>query len=243
MNNLGLSPIFLVNRDPTETAAVISQFPDLDLRALETVEQVKVELEALEKKGTRLAAGTGAIPSIEPQTDAEKNVYEVAKAAFSYPYKTAGEPEDSFISLPSKPTFLGTLSLPPFPHFRADTPLSLSLCYPLRTLLLPGSLSFFAFPQSPFSPARRNGLQAPHDPHAHHRRGQGMEDDLRCRGRSRGLLRFVVFTSSAPVPFFPTTLTSSISSSVLSLGCEQSKRNSGLASRYRWRSGRQEGRC
>jgi hypothetical protein len=112
MNQLGAAPIFLINRDPTETAAIIAQFPDLDLRALETVKQVEEELAALEGKGIRLAAGTGAIPSIEPQSDAEKNVYEVAKAAFSYPYKSGSTADDGFISLPAKPTFLGA-SKPP----------------------------------------------------------------------------------------------------------------------------------
>ncbi|GAA6003487.1 hypothetical protein JCM10207_000355 [Rhodosporidiobolus poonsookiae] len=108
MNSIGLSPIYLINRDASETAAIVAQFPDLDLRPLETVEQVQQELEATEKQGIRLAAGTGAIPSIEPQTDAEKNVYEVAKRVFEWPYrpKTGKPAEDGVISLPSKPVFL-----------------------------------------------------------------------------------------------------------------------------------------
>lgn len=110
MNEIGLSPIYLVNRDASETKSIISQFPTLDLRALETVEQVKEELEALEKSGIRLCAGTGAIPSIEPATEAEKNVYEVAKAAFSYPYKGDASTQAGFLALPSKPTFLGMSS-------------------------------------------------------------------------------------------------------------------------------------
>ncbi|GAA5953691.1 hypothetical protein JCM10213_000569 [Rhodosporidiobolus nylandii] len=107
MNNIGLSPIFLINRDASETASIVAQFPDLDLRPLESVEQVQQELSSLEAKGVKLCAGTGAIPSIEPATAEEKNVYAVAKAAFEWPYKPEStQGEAGFLSLPQKPTFL-----------------------------------------------------------------------------------------------------------------------------------------
>ncbi|GAA6030614.1 hypothetical protein JCM8097_006237 [Rhodosporidiobolus ruineniae] len=107
MNELGLSPIFLINRDDEETASIVAQFPDLDLRPLTSVDQAQSELKSLEEKGIRLAAGTGAIPSIEPQTDAEKNVYEVAKAVFEWEYKPEGvQTKAGSLALPPKPTFL-----------------------------------------------------------------------------------------------------------------------------------------
>ncbi|GAA6003501.1 hypothetical protein JCM10207_000363 [Rhodosporidiobolus poonsookiae] len=108
VNSIGLWPIYLINRDASETAAIVAQFPDLDLRLLETVEQVQQELGGAEKQGIRLAAGTGAIPSIEPQTNTEKNIYKVAKRVFEWPYRPeTGKPaKDGFISLPSKPVFL-----------------------------------------------------------------------------------------------------------------------------------------
>ncbi|GAA5852000.1 hypothetical protein JCM8547_000123 [Rhodosporidiobolus lusitaniae] len=107
MNELGLSPIFLVNRDPVETAAIIAQFPALNLRALTSVEEAEKELDELESRGVKLAAGTGAIPSIEPQTEGEKMVYEVAKAVFARDYKK-GEKETTAgsIALPEKPVCL-----------------------------------------------------------------------------------------------------------------------------------------
>ncbi|KAI5475359.1 3-dehydroquinate synthase [Pseudohyphozyma bogoriensis] len=108
MNSIGISPIFLINRDATETAAIISQFNDLDLRPLENVEAAKAALAELDKSGVRLAAGVGAIPSIEPVTEAEKMVYEVAKAVFEHPYDVSDAPAQpaNVLSLPSKPVHL-----------------------------------------------------------------------------------------------------------------------------------------
>ncbi|GJN89458.1 hypothetical protein Rhopal_002444-T1 [Rhodotorula paludigena] len=108
MNRLGLSPIFMINRDADETQAIMDQFPDYDLRPLETVEQAEAELEKTTSQGITLCAGTGAIPSIEPATEAEKNVYEVAKRVFAWPYnRPIPDASDAdYLALPQKPVFL-----------------------------------------------------------------------------------------------------------------------------------------
>ncbi|KAM0753951.1 Aminoacid dehydrogenase-like protein [Meredithblackwellia eburnea MCA 4105] len=108
MHQLGLSPIFLVNRDEEETSAIVKQFSDWDLRPIESVEAAKSALSALEKEGTRLVAGVGAIPSIEPVTEAEKRVYEIAKTLFEHPYDSSqakAQPE-GFLPLPNRPVHL-----------------------------------------------------------------------------------------------------------------------------------------
>ncbi|BGP52306.1 hypothetical protein JCM10450v2_008277 [Rhodotorula kratochvilovae] len=79
LSALGLSPLYLINRDPTETASIIATpaFAKYDLRALEREEQWT------EEEAARVACGVGAIPSFEPQTEGEKNVYRLAERVFS----------------------------------------------------------------------------------------------------------------------------------------------------------------
>ncbi|GAA5911985.1 hypothetical protein JCM8208_006449 [Rhodotorula glutinis] len=79
LSSLGLSPLYLINRDPTETAAIISTpaFSRYDLRALEREDQWT------EDEAERVACGVGAIPSFEPQTEGERNVYRVAEKVFA----------------------------------------------------------------------------------------------------------------------------------------------------------------
>lgn len=76
---MGLSPLWLINRDPKETAAIIStpSFAKYDLRALEREEQWT------EEEAERVACGVGAIPSFEPVTEGEKNVYRLAEKVFA----------------------------------------------------------------------------------------------------------------------------------------------------------------
>ncbi|GEM06183.1 3-dehydroquinate synthase [Rhodotorula toruloides] len=62
LSRLNLSPIFIVNRKPVETEAVVDSFPAVDLRPLPTVEQARQEMEDLRKRGLRLVCGVGAIP-------------------------------------------------------------------------------------------------------------------------------------------------------------------------------------
>ncbi|GAA5917080.1 hypothetical protein JCM5296_000014 [Sporobolomyces johnsonii] len=73
-----LSPLWLLNRDPAETAAIIStpSFAKYDLRALESEEQWTGE------EAQRVACVVGAIPSVSPETEGERTVYRVAERVF-----------------------------------------------------------------------------------------------------------------------------------------------------------------
>lgn len=79
LSSMGLSPLWLINRDPVETAAILSTpaFARYDLRALEREEQWG------EDEAERVACGVGAIPSFEPQTEGERNVYRLAETVFA----------------------------------------------------------------------------------------------------------------------------------------------------------------
>ncbi|ORY56202.1 hypothetical protein BCR35DRAFT_355663 [Leucosporidium creatinivorum] len=119
MHAIGLSPIYLVNRDAGETAAIVAQFGEWDLRPLETVEEAKEALAKGEKEGVRLAAGVGAIPSIEPKTEAEKRVYDIARLLFEHPDDASGaKAEEGFLALPSKPVFVEMAYHPPMTLIR-----------------------------------------------------------------------------------------------------------------------------
>ncbi|KAL8290461.1 hypothetical protein RQP46_002719 [Phenoliferia psychrophenolica] len=76
LSRMGLSPIFLINRDPSETKEVVEHFPQYDVRTLDRVEDWTPECEAT------VAAGVGAIPSFKPVTPGEKNVYALATKIF-----------------------------------------------------------------------------------------------------------------------------------------------------------------
>lgn len=76
---MGLSPLWLINRDPKETAAIIAtpSFAKYDLRVLEN------EYQWTDDEAERVACGVGAIPSFEPVTEGEKSVYRLAEMVFS----------------------------------------------------------------------------------------------------------------------------------------------------------------
>lgn len=95
---MGLSPIWLVNRDPTETASIIASpfFAKYDLRPLEALEQWT------EAEAERIACGVGAIPSIPPQTEGEKLVYALAERVFASSGRLAGGPKP-FLEMAYKP--------------------------------------------------------------------------------------------------------------------------------------------
>lgn len=87
--------------------AIIKQFPTIDLRELTSVDQAKAELKELEAKGTRFCVGVGCIPSVEPASEGEKMVYDVARALFSHPYPAVGGDNEGtqHFSIPEKPIF------------------------------------------------------------------------------------------------------------------------------------------
>lgn len=74
--DLKLAPIYLINRDEAETAQIVAQFPQYDLRPLTSPDDFTDEI------ASRTVAGVGAIPSIPPATDAERNVYAIADRIF-----------------------------------------------------------------------------------------------------------------------------------------------------------------
>lgn len=92
--SLGVSTIFLLNRDESETAAVMKHYPQYNIIHLTSLEQAKAETTKLQQSGHRLRIGVGAIPAIEPVTDAEKMVYTVAK--FLFELKDEAKSSDDF---------------------------------------------------------------------------------------------------------------------------------------------------
>lgn len=84
----------------------MKQFPHVDIRPVTSTDEARQVLAELDSKGTRLTVGVGAIPSIEPQSTAEKNVYEAAKTLFSHTSTPPKQQPSGHIAHPAKPTFL-----------------------------------------------------------------------------------------------------------------------------------------
>ncbi|GAA6004385.1 hypothetical protein JCM10207_000697 [Rhodosporidiobolus poonsookiae] len=103
---LNSSPIFILNRDPAETQAVVQHFPGVDLRPLTSIEQTAQELEVLRASGVSLVGGVGCVPSYEPKTDGEKRVYELAELLFSEAYERPAGEEKGYLTIPQQPVFL-----------------------------------------------------------------------------------------------------------------------------------------
>lgn len=74
LSQLGLSPIYLLNRDASETEEIIASFPQYDLRPLTS--------SLVPSIADTIAAGVGAIPCLPPQTEAERAVYTTAEELF-----------------------------------------------------------------------------------------------------------------------------------------------------------------
>lgn len=85
MHNLGLSPLYLLNRDESETRDVVSHFAttdsSIDLRPLHSLEAYARE-QRLRESGEvgPLAAAVGAIPAFDPVTPGEKMVSSIGLA-------------------------------------------------------------------------------------------------------------------------------------------------------------------
>ncbi|GAA6015950.1 hypothetical protein JCM10207_006817 [Rhodosporidiobolus poonsookiae] len=88
LSSLRLSPLYLINRDASETASIIATpaFAKYDLRALDDAALASWTEEDFGK----VACGVGAIPSFEPQTEGEKMVYRVAEGVFERSGKMEG---------------------------------------------------------------------------------------------------------------------------------------------------------
>lgn len=104
LHAMGLSPIYLVNRDAEETAGIVEHFKEWDLRSLETLQAAQEALAQADRDGVKLVAAVGAIPSVEPVTEEEKRVYEIAGTLFGHEYEEGGATlGERYLPLPSKP--------------------------------------------------------------------------------------------------------------------------------------------
>ncbi|MBW0555401.1 hypothetical protein O181_095116 [Austropuccinia psidii MF-1] len=81
LNQLNLSPIYLINRNLQESLDLIANFPSLDLRHVPDLKKFTLERTGIDVPILRLVVG--CIPSDVPQTKAEKLVYELAKCFFN----------------------------------------------------------------------------------------------------------------------------------------------------------------
>ncbi|GAA6012756.1 hypothetical protein JCM11491_002551 [Sporobolomyces phaffii] len=96
LSRMHLSPIYLINRDPAETRAMIKAFPQYNLFALED------ETDWTEQLAEQCQVVVGAIPSLAPETDGEKMVYRVAERVFELGGKATGRPR-RFLDMAYKP--------------------------------------------------------------------------------------------------------------------------------------------
>ncbi|GAA5941431.1 uncharacterized protein JCM15063_006099 [Sporobolomyces koalae] len=96
LSHMNLSPIYLVNRDRDETQAMIDSFPQYTLVALEDVSQWT------EREAQHCQVVVGAIPSFEPVTAGEKNVYRIAEHVFELGAKAPG-PTRRILEMAYKP--------------------------------------------------------------------------------------------------------------------------------------------
>lgn len=112
MTKLGLSPLYIVNRDRTEIDVLLKQFANVDLRPLYTPKEAEWALASLQRQDIKLCVGVGAIPSFEPQTAEEKQLYDTATLLFKQagPAKqdtqTAVPSEGDHLLIPHRPIFL-----------------------------------------------------------------------------------------------------------------------------------------
>lgn len=97
LHTLGLSPIFLVNRDKDEVTAVQDSFPHLreTLIHLDTVARAESLLASNSSTSPPIVDGkpippmlmvVGAIPAIAPKTPAERSVYTIVTSVLTIPY-------------------------------------------------------------------------------------------------------------------------------------------------------------
>lgn len=107
LHNLGLSPIYLLNRDAGESQDVVQHFAsmNIDLRPLRSVPEFEKEKQLRDQgKVGKLVAAVGAIPAFEPSTADEKMVYTLAHSFFSESYDA--------LQLPTTPAPAGKRNLP-----------------------------------------------------------------------------------------------------------------------------------
>ncbi|GAA5857019.1 hypothetical protein JCM8547_007919 [Rhodosporidiobolus lusitaniae] len=115
---LGCETVFLLNRDVEETRRVVETFSEVDVRAVESVEQAEKELGELERRGVKLIVGVGAVPCKEPETEQEKRMYEVARTLFRAPCERNGAGREGYLCLPEQRVFVDMAYKPRWTLFR-----------------------------------------------------------------------------------------------------------------------------
>ncbi|KAG6870907.1 hypothetical protein C0992_012139, partial [Termitomyces sp. T32_za158] len=102
---LGLSPLFLVNRDPAEVHAVQSTLSHLTIIHLTNSEDVQRHLGQRESPTVLMVVG--AIPATPPATPQERGVYSTVSTLLAIPYvKPAQTQSDKGLPIPDRRIFL-----------------------------------------------------------------------------------------------------------------------------------------
>jgi shikimate 5-dehydrogenase len=106
LHRLGCSPLYVVNRDPRETEALMAHNSNaFNIVALPL--DVGAAQRILDANKLPIVAAIGAIPSSLPITQAEQAVYAIAALVFARPYAApAPAIGPAHISAPARPIFL-----------------------------------------------------------------------------------------------------------------------------------------
>ncbi|PWN88893.1 hypothetical protein FA10DRAFT_242186, partial [Acaromyces ingoldii] len=121
LHNLGLSPLYLINRDAGETQDVVDHFrakqSGIDLRPLRSVEAFDEE-QAKRQRGEvgPVAAAVGAIPAMDPVTAEEKMVYTLAHRFLDERYEADAAVNAASTSTNESGSDASTLLLPLLPR-------------------------------------------------------------------------------------------------------------------------------
>ncbi|GLB38971.1 putative the AROM polypeptide catalyzes 5 consecutive enzymatic reactions in prechorismate polyaromatic amino acid biosynthesis [Lyophyllum shimeji] len=99
---LGLSPLYLVNRDVTEVRAVQDSFPHLDIIHLKNPDDVEAHL--AQQDSPRILMIVGAIPALAPVTSDERRVYSTVSTILTISYTKPAA--SSGLPIPKKRIFL-----------------------------------------------------------------------------------------------------------------------------------------
>lgn len=98
MHTMGLSPIYLMNRDQAEIDALFECFPDLPLVHLKDISEAEKIL--AEPGRPPIVAIVGAIPAYLPVTDAERGVYTMITHVLTQPYASSTDNSNLLHGLP-----------------------------------------------------------------------------------------------------------------------------------------------
>lgn len=98
MHTMGLSPIYLMNRDQSEVDALFECFPELPLVHLKNIAEAEKIL--AEPGRPPIVAIVGAIPAYLPVTDAERGVYNMITHVLTQPYASSADNSNLLHGLP-----------------------------------------------------------------------------------------------------------------------------------------------